>query len=131
MSKRILIIGLLFCIAGVLAIWDVLFSLAKGNINLNFAVFLLPVGIGLLRGKSRSRWWANFWFILGYIGCLFLTMICTLSPANAKARFFDTVIEGPSALPYVFLVATILASGLAALQFLLNSERASQYFSRP
>lgn len=63
MPKRVLIIGLLFCLSGILAIWDVLSGICQNRLSLNFAVLLLPVGIGLLRGRQRSQWWARFCII--------------------------------------------------------------------
>ena len=45
MPIRILIIGLLSCLAGVLAIWEVIADLMQDHLNLNFAVFLLPVAV--------------------------------------------------------------------------------------
>jgi hypothetical protein len=64
MPKRVLIIGLQFCLGGLSAIWDMLFGLFHSRIGFNFGELLLPVGIGLLRGKPTSKWWA------GIVNCL-------------------------------------------------------------
>jgi len=130
MPKRIIIIGILFCLGGFLAIWEVLSDLFRSHINLNFAVFMLPVGIGLLRGKPRSQWWARFWIILGYILCALLVMIVILSPGNAHASWLGREIRGSGAIPYVLLVSALLAVALIAMHKLLYSEKAKVYFNR-
>lgn len=128
MPLRILIIGILFCLGGLSAIWDVLSSLFRSHINLNFAVLLLPVGIGLLRGRPSSQWWARFWIILGYIMCIAMVVLVISSPANAHASWFGRRIEGPSAVPYAIVVATLAALFLFALHKLLYSPKATAYF---
>ena len=128
MPKRIIIIGILFCLGGLLAIWEVLSDLFQSHINLNFAVFLLPVGIGLLRGKPRSQWWARFWIILGYIFCVVLVVIVVVSPGNAHASWFGREIRGSSAVPCALLVSALFAAFLSVLHRLLYSKRAITYF---
>lgn len=128
--KRIIIIGTLFCLGGVLAIWEVLSDLLESHINLNFAVFLLPVGIGLLRGKPRSQWWARIWIILGYLLCAFLVVVVFVAPENAHASWFEHEIRGPAAIPYVLLVLAILAVVFISTHKLLYSDRAKAYFNR-
>jgi len=58
---RITIIAALFIIAGCLAAWEVIYDLFHDHLNLNFAVLMIPVGIGLLKGRASSRGWAKFW----------------------------------------------------------------------
>ncbi len=130
MPNRVLIIGLLFCFGGICAIWDVLSGLFQNSLNLNFAVFLLPVGIGLLRGKASSQWWARFWIILGYIGCGLLVIIVLAAPESAHATWFDTTIRGPDAVPYVIGVALVGAVLLVVMHKLLYSEKANRFFQR-
>jgi serine/threonine protein kinase len=130
MPKRIIIIGILFCLGGFSAIWDVLSDIFRSHINLNFAVFLLPVGIGLLRGKPRSQWWARFWIILGYILCALSVVVVIVSPENAHASWFDSEIRGSAAIPYVLLMLALLAVALIAVHKLLYSEKAQIYFKR-
>lgn len=45
MPKRIIAIGLIFVICGVLSILEVLAALTQSRIYLNFAVLILPVGV--------------------------------------------------------------------------------------
>jgi uncharacterized membrane protein (DUF485 family) len=130
MPKRVLVIGLLFCLGGVCAIWDVLSALFRSCLNLNFAVLLLPVGIGLLRGKPSSQWWARFWIILGYVLCGLLVVFVPLLPGSAHATWFGTDLHGPEAVPYVIGMALFFAVLLFVLHKLLYSEKANRFFRR-
>jgi len=130
MPKRVFIIGLLFCLGGILAIWEVLSGLFQSCLNLNFAVLLLPVGIGLLRGKQGSQWWARFWIILGYILCGALIILVMLSPGSARATWFGTELQGSGAAPYVIGMALFFAVLLFVLHKLLYSEKANRFFRR-
>ena len=130
MPKRIITIGVLFCLGGALAIWEVLSDLVQSHINLNFAVLLLPVGIGLLRGKLSSQWWARFWIILGYILCALLVVLVIMSPDNANASWFGREITGSSAVPYVLVISALLAVFLVVIHKLLYSEKAIAYFNQ-
>jgi hypothetical protein len=128
MPKRVLVIGMLFCVGGILAIWDVVASLLNGDINLNFGVLLLPVGIGLLRGRPSSQWWARFWIILGYIGCGLLVAAVIVWPEAAYATWFDSQLRGPAAVPYVVGMAMLSAVLLVVMHKLLYSEKANEFF---
>lgn len=131
MPKRILLIGVLFCLGGLSAIWDVLSGLSESRLNLNFAVFLLPVGIGLLRGKRRSLGWARFWIILGYVLCGVLAVGAVVSPGSVHATWFGTKLQGPAAAPYVIGLALSCAGLLFAVHRLLYSEKANRFFRSP
>lgn len=130
MPKRILIIGILFCFAGVFALWDIISGLTRSHLNLNFAVFTLPVGIGLLRGRAKSRRWARFWIILGYIACGLLIVFSAFNSANAQATFFDKSLSGPPALLVIYPVAVALAGIFYTINLLLFSARSNEYFHR-
>jgi len=54
-------IGSIFIIAGSLSGVEIIYDLFHGKLNLNFAVLMLPVGIGLMKGKASSRTWARVW----------------------------------------------------------------------
>ena len=58
---RIKVIGAIFIIAGCLAAWEIGYDLLHDHLNLNFSVLMIPVGMGLLKGRSSSRGWAKFW----------------------------------------------------------------------
>lgn len=128
--NRVLIIGILFCIAGATAIYAVISDLMRSHINVNFAVLMLPVGIGLLKGKARSQWWAGFWFILGYIGCAAAVILSFTSGANARAILFGRVVNGSAALPYFLAIVFFVVLVLAGLHVLLFTPKAKVYFQR-
>lgn len=113
---------------GLLAIWNVLVDLHRAHININFAVFLLPVGVGLICGKKSSRGWATFWCILGLIFCVFLAGLS--GTGGAYFDYFGTRLRGEEAAPYVLLVAGL---GVALDMFvltLLHTRRSNEYFSK-
>jgi len=130
MPKRILIIGILFCLAGASAIWEVVSDLFRSHVNFNFAVFLLPVGIGILKGKRSSQWWGRFWIILGYISCGLLAGASLLWPGNVTADQFGRAIQGREAVPYVIGVAVLFAILLVIIHRLLFSDTSQVYFNR-
>ena len=130
MPKRILIIGILFCLGGVSAIWEIISGIFNSHISINFAVCLLPVGIGLFKGKSRSRFWAAFWITLGYLICLVMTILILSHPENASVTWFEHVIRGQEAIPYAFAFIALSAVTLFIIHKLLYSEKASAYFAR-
>ena len=57
----ITVIGAIFIIAGCLAGCGIIYDLFHSRLNFNFAVLMMPVGFGLLKGRSSSRGWAKFW----------------------------------------------------------------------
>jgi len=128
MPKRIFIIAILFCLGGLLAIWETISSLLQSRLYLNFAFFLLPIGIGLFLGKKSAQWWARFWIILGYVLCAFLVLVSFISPASAHASWFGHSIRGAGAIPYIIVAALMLTSVLFTLHRLLYSERSQNYF---
>ena len=40
---------------------EIVYDLFHDRLNLNFGVLMIPVGLGLLKGRSSSRGWAKFW----------------------------------------------------------------------
>ena len=130
MPKRIIAIGLLFLVFGLLAIWGVIVGMAHNKISLNFAVLTLPVGIGLLRGKRSSQWWARFWIILGYCMMGLMVVLAFSMPQSVHATWFGNRIRGASAVPYVVFVAIVFTLVLIVLHRLLYSEKSNAYFNR-
>ena len=130
MPKRVLIIGLLFVIFGVLALWSIIEAATHSRINLNFGVLLLPVGVGLLRGRASSQWWARFWIILGYIVLVLLIGLVIAYPQNAKFSWFGSVIRGSRSIPYALVFSALCGVGLYICHRLLYSKKASDYLCR-
>ena len=128
MPKRILIIGILFCLGGALAILEVVSDLFRSHVNLNFAVLLLPVGIGILKGKKSSQWWGRFWIILGYIACGLLAGASIIWPENVTANGLGREIRGSEAVPFVLLGAFLFTIIFIVLHKLLYSQTSKAYF---
>ena len=129
MPKRVLIIGLIFVLGGASAIWNILESAMNSRLTINAGVFLLPIGIGLLRGRASSQWWARFWIILGYIAIIVLVCLVFAYPQNAKVTWFDVQIHGHSAIPYFLGLAALFVTCLVLCHRLLYSPKACQYLS--
>ncbi len=53
MPKRILIIGILFCLGGILAIWEVVSDLFQSRLNLNFPAQRPAIGVDFRSDTSR------------------------------------------------------------------------------
>lgn len=130
MPKRILILGLLFLLGGLSALWSIIEAGMEGRIYLNFAVLTLPVGIGLLCGSPAAQWWARFCIVLGYLLVAALACLSLAYPQNARAVWFGTEMVGKSAVPYCLLVSALGAVGLGICHRLLYSAKACAYFSR-
>ncbi|RYD68731.1 MAG: hypothetical protein EOP83_00060 [Verrucomicrobiaceae bacterium] len=126
MPKRILLIGLLFCLVALLAIWDVADSAIKGHLSLNFGVLLLPTGIGLLRGRASSLPLARSWCLFALGLSIILVILSVAWSENASFRVFHFVVDGPYQI-----VPPILISAFIFLNYrLLRSEKAEAYCSR-
>ena len=126
--KRILFVGVVFCLGGFLAVWDVITNLIDLSIHINFGLFLLPVGIGLLRGELHSRWWARFWIILGYIFCTVTAGIILFASAVTEVTLFGNKIEGSAAIPYLLCCVIFFIIFLFSLHKILYSKHASDFF---
>jgi hypothetical protein len=132
MPKRITTIGLIFVVSGLLAIWGVFTGLAQNKISLDFAVLMLPVGIGLLRGKRSSQWWARFCIILGYFHLVLLIAIYIIAnsitvPHGAHITF--TVYGNRIAESYFEVLVIAYAAELVVMHRLLYSEKSNSYFN--
>lgn len=71
----ITVIGAIFILAGCLAAWQIVYGLFHDHLYLNFSVLMIPVGFGLLKGRSSSIGWAKFW--IGLFSLIFgLLLFC-------------------------------------------------------
>lgn len=130
LPKRVLLVGLLFCLGGAFAIWDIVEDLTRSTINFNLSVLLLPVGIGLLRGKTSSLGWAKFWIVLGWLVCGLGIVLVFIFPQKAYVTWFDNKIQGPEAVPLVVGVALAVILALLVMYILLASDKSKAYFRR-
>ena len=55
MPKRVFIVGLIFCPGGILGIFQGLNDMSQSRIRVPFAIVLLPIGLGLMRGKPAAQ----------------------------------------------------------------------------
>lgn len=127
--KRILTIGLLFAIMGAYSIAEVIRAGFHDGINLNFSMFMLPVGIGLLRGRKSSQWWASLWIILGYCSAVWV-LVMTFCAPTAEIKWLGFTAQGKGAIPYLFVFLLLWAVGLSIGHRLLYSPKACAYLAR-
>ena len=126
--RRVYIIGVLFCFTGGLMLGHMLWSLAKGTLVLNPLALMVPVGIGLLRGKTNSQWSATLWLVLGYCTCLVLIVAELTRPGEIHIRWQGVDWRGQYS-GAVLIGCCLLAGGvLAGMHWLLRSARADAYF---
>ncbi|WP_309396503.1 hypothetical protein [Cerasicoccus maritimus] len=127
---RVTIIAVLFCLLGISAIWEVAEGLTRNFYNFNFAVCLLPVGIGLWKGKRSSLGWAKFWIYLSYLSAA-VGMIMALAIGGGGDLTFtwgDTVLHGSEALLFVIPFALGLLGALVTVHWLLKSPTSEEFF---
>ncbi len=109
----ITIIGALFVIGGVLAACGIIYDLFNDHLNINFAVLMIPVGFGLLKGRSSSRRWARFWIGLFSLICAVLLICYPFFSDSYSVAWFDTELEGmwrhviAICSPVIFLIAGV------------------------
>ena len=88
------IIGWLFILSGASTALGMLWGFFHGRINLNFAVLMIPVGLGLLRGRASSISWARFWIGLVTFGCALLLLLYPFAGDSMHVRWFSTELHG-------------------------------------
>ena len=80
MLVQLRIVAVVFLVFGGLATYEVMVDLSRNHVNLNFAVLMLPCGIGLLRrselARKCSRPFAIFW--AAFAGIMMLPVILDL-----------------------------------------------------
>jgi putative effector of murein hydrolase LrgA (UPF0299 family) len=57
----ITIIAILFLCLGLKAVYEIIERAMQGSLHINLGFFMIPIAIGLLRGKDSSRIWAKIW----------------------------------------------------------------------
>ncbi len=135
MPKRIVIIGILFCLNGLLALWGIVSNFIQsgsvmGELVIDTStvqVLSLPIGIGLLLGRQWSQWWARILIVVGYVFCIASIIVAIASPENAYFTGFNRNLKGTSALPYVIVPLLALAGVLVLIYRLLYSPKTNDY----
>ena len=125
----ITLIAILFLCLGLKAAFEIIERALQGTLSLNLGFFMIPIGIGLLRGKESSRVWAKIWCGFWILVTIFVAV------AFPFYRHSWTVID-----PYGFVVrwglqATVVAGVLLVLipsiviWRCLSTERARGFFA--
>jgi hypothetical protein len=127
MPKRILILGLLYCLSGVLAIWSIIEGLFNDSLSINISALMLPVGMGLLRGRRSSLKWARVWVGIGYLSVAVGFVLLVIYPHRASVHLFDFRATGDQAVPYVIAMLVIFIVVLAGVGKLLRSQKSRAY----
>jgi len=130
MPTRILIIGILYCLFGAGAVWDIVTAAIEGHVHLNFTILMLLVGIGLLKGKKRSRSWARFWIVIGFLGIALILGFAIFDPRNISWTWDGDTIKGSRALPYAYGFCAAFFVSLIVVHKLLYSAKANAFFDR-
>ncbi|GAA5495982.1 hypothetical protein Rhal01_02163 [Rubritalea halochordaticola] len=127
MPKRLAIVGTLYILAGLAAIWSIISQLMNSHVNFNLAILMLPVGIGLLNGKASSRGFAIFWVVLGYIGCALVALFGFFFPEDLTFTSGGEIIYGKDALPPTLAYVTAFTTLLLIIQLILRSPKVVAY----
>jgi len=123
MSTRLKVIGALFCLTGGVAALSLVDDTATGRgVTVNLLVFLLPVGLGLLKGRRSSRAWAQAWLVFGLVVGVALMGLAALAPSSVRATLPGITFTAAQSFWGFVLVD---AAWLALLAWMLGSLRSS------
>lgn len=128
--KRVFVIAMLCVLAGILAVWEVITKLSQMNVSVNLGICLLPVGLGLIKGRKSSFRWARIWVYFGYFLCLGLVFATTLNLGHTTATWFGKRLVGSEAAPVAAFFALGGAAVLAVLHWYLVSPKSVAWFER-
>ena len=88
---EITVAATLFLLLGMWAGFQVVAGLLAGQLNLNFNILMIPVGIGLLLGFSWSRGGAKFWIVLYAIACVAILLLYPFLAGSSKVEIFNEI----------------------------------------
>jgi len=130
MPKRVLITGIIFCVAGILGIWNTVSNFLNSHSYFELSFVFLPIGIGLLKGNHRSRWWASAWMFLGILVCIVVMMIVIFGSGHTTVSWLGYTAEVSIAKSTTLI--SVIAVGIIFFlgQRLLYSRNACVFFSR-
>lgn len=109
----ITIIAVLFIISGIWAGLEILYGFFNDSININFALFMAPIGFGLLKGRASSRSWAKFWVGLGILMLSIMLILFPFMGNTLTVSWFGQPVNGSHrylialGLPIAFLLVNI------------------------
>ena len=102
------VLGILFTFLGLVALISIGAAAIAGVVSINFLVLLLPVGIGLLRDRERSRKMGAFILAVGAVGSLLTAATIPFTRWVMTFRFNEHV----ATLYGGYLVATLVAAAV-------------------
>jgi hypothetical protein len=82
------VIGVLLCAAGAFAGLSMVLDFAGHVLAPRPEVLLIPVGLGLLKGRRSSQRWAAGWIGLGLGATLLFGVMAVWVPSDVRASFF-------------------------------------------
>jgi hypothetical protein len=116
-----------YMLLGVISIVAILNSLLAGAFQFNLGFFLLPVGLGLRKGKPSSRRWALFW--AGLTGISIAVAYIVLFASDAPAESESVVSEWLRVIFYT--LPGVLLAGCIAIWRALTSPKVLAFFAEP
>ncbi|MDT0595296.1 hypothetical protein [Glaciecola petra] len=127
--KRLIIIAVLFCIIGVIALYDFLLPLIYfQQISVNLAWLLVPVGIGLFLGKESALMWAKIWCIIGYILLASIVTLFFMYSGMLKVDLYGKSHYGEDNLLIACLLCLAYLAAVALIHFQLYHPRVTAFF---
>jgi len=108
----ITIIAAIFILLGSLSAFALIYGLFHDALNINFTILMIPVGFGLLKGRSSSRGWAKFWIGLFSICSAILLLLYPFIGDSMNVSWLGEEIFGYARLfiavgfPIIFLLSS-------------------------
>ena len=92
--RSISLIAIIFIILGSLSAIEMVYALFSNSLNIQFTVLMIPIGLGLWKGRSSSRSWAKFWIGLFFITSALLLLLYPFVGDTMIFRWIDKEIFG-------------------------------------
>ncbi len=125
---RVYFLGGLFLLLGLAAVATTVRQFQEGTVNINLAILLIPIGVGLLLGWRSCLAWAKIVIGCGWALLAVAGILAVAKPEAAIARWGGQIYRGSEALPSVLGITLALATVLYGLWWLLQSAPTRRYF---
>ncbi|RYD49129.1 MAG: hypothetical protein EOP85_02220 [Verrucomicrobiaceae bacterium] len=132
---RVLVVGGLFSAAGGLVLCKVLWELFHNRLSLDqnrlsfvLLVLMRPQGIGLLKGRTSSKWSATLGLIFCYGMCLVFIMMDLTGLGQATLKGFGYQIEEGYSRSLLFSSVIVTGGVFMVMHYLLASRKSAEYF---